>query len=65
MEVFTWSLVILIPSWISKSVLEIVGLEENIEVRITAIGTEFILGRSIIDRYCVLFDHGERVIIER
>ena len=45
--------------------LEIVGLEENIEVRITAIGTEFILGRSIIDRYCVLFDHGERVIIER
>ncbi len=45
--------------------LDIVGLEENIEVRITAIGTEFILGRSIIDRYCVLFDHGERVIIER
>ena len=45
--------------------LEIVGLEENIEVRISAIGTEFILGRSIIDRYCVLFDHGGSVIIER
>jgi hypothetical protein len=46
-------------------VLEIVGLVENIEVRITAVGNEFIMGRSVIDRYCVTFDHGDRVIVER
>ena len=45
--------------------LEIIGLRENIEVRITAIGTEFIIGRAVIDRYCIMFDHGMRVIIER
>jgi len=45
--------------------LELVGLEENIEVRITAVENEFIIGRSVIDRYCVTFDHGDRVIVER
>ena len=45
--------------------LEIIGLEENIEARITAIGNEFIIGKAVIDRYCITFDHGERVIIER
>jgi len=31
----------------------------------TAVGNEFIMGRSVIDRYCVTFDHGGKVIVER
>ncbi|MBT9158840.1 MAG: hypothetical protein AAGB97_01125 [Dehalococcoidia bacterium] len=45
--------------------VEIVGLPDNIEARITAIGNEFIIGRAIIDRYRLILDHGKRVQIER
>jgi predicted aspartyl protease len=45
--------------------VEIVGLPDNIEARITAIGNEFILGRAIIDRYRLILDHGKSVQVER
>lgn len=45
--------------------LEITGMGERTEARITAIGSEFIIGRAVIDCYYITLDHGERVIIER
>jgi hypothetical protein len=36
-----------------------VGVEKEILVK------ELKEGRSVIDRYCVTFDHGDRVIVER
>ena len=44
--------------------LEILGLPPIRDVAITFLGEEFILGRGIIDRYKVTFDHGEKVILE-
>ena len=44
--------------------LEVIGLVPIPLLPITAIGEEFILGRGIMNRYNVCFDHGQRVIIE-
>lgn len=41
-----------------------IGQYDAIPARIAVLGTETILVRGIIDRYSVLFDHGERVVIE-
>ncbi len=41
-----------------------VGDFDPVPARIAALGTEVILGRGIIDRYRVIFDHGERVVVE-
>lgn len=43
--------------------LEIIGTPPII-VSITALGDEFILGRGVIDRFKVIFDHGKRVTLE-
>ena len=43
--------------------LEIVGLPSIPSIAIIALGTEYVLGRGILDRFEVVFDHGERVII--
>jgi predicted aspartyl protease len=43
--------------------LEIVGLPSAFAA-ITVLGTEYILGRGIIDRFRVTFDHGRRIIVE-
>jgi predicted aspartyl protease len=43
--------------------VEIVGLPP-IPAALIALGNEFILGRGIIDRFKVTFEHGERVIVE-
>ena len=45
--------------------LEIIGLDERIDARITALGEEFIIGRRVIDRYRLILDHGEKVIVEK
>ena len=43
----------------------IVGLNEVITSRILVMGSEFLLGRRILDRYRVTFDRGQQVIVER
>ena len=45
--------------------VRIIGLPDNIEAHITAIGNEFIIGRAVIDQYRVILDHGRRVDVER
>ena len=45
--------------------VRIIGLSDNIEARITAIGNEFIIGRALIDQYRVVLDHGRRVDVEK
>jgi len=45
--------------------VKIIGLSDNIEARITAIGNEFIIGRALIDQYRVILDHGRRVEVEK
>lgn len=43
--------------------LEIFGLPPIPEIVVTVLGTDYILGRGIIDRYEVTLDHGERLIV--
>ncbi len=45
--------------------VEIVGIHEPILSRILALGSEFLSGRRILDRYRVTFDRGQQVIVER
>jgi predicted aspartyl protease len=43
--------------------IEIVGFPPISEVSITVLGGEYLLGRGILDRFEVTFDHGRRVIV--
>ena len=43
--------------------VEIVGLAP-VPAAVTLVGSEFILGRGVIDRFRVTFDHGSYVIAE-
>ena len=43
--------------------LEIVGLSLIPSIAVIALGTEYVLGRGVLDRFEVVFDHGERVIV--
>lgn len=43
--------------------VEIVGLG-SVPAAITILGTDYILGRGVLDRFKVTLDHGERVVIE-
>lgn len=43
--------------------VEVVGFPP-FNARVGALGKEYILGREAIDRFRVIFDHGERVIVE-
>lgn len=43
--------------------VEVVGLPPVLDVTITVLGDEYILGTRIIDRFEVTFDHGTRVIV--
>lgn len=44
--------------------VEIVGLEETFTALIVSLGDEFLIGRGVIDRLRVTFDHGQRVEVE-
>lgn len=44
-------------------VLDLVGIG-SFSVRVATLGDEYIIGRGIIDRLRVTFDHGQRVIVE-
>ena len=37
---------------------------DPVSAEITALGGETVIGRGVIDRYRVVFDHGERVVVE-
>ena len=43
--------------------VEIVGLSQIQGVVATALGSEYILGRRILDRFEITLDHGQRVIL--
>ncbi len=38
------------------------GLQPLVQARITCLGTEVILGRAVVDRFSVTFDHGQHII---
>jgi hypothetical protein len=44
--------------------VQIVGLGQQFSGRILALGTEFLLGRQMMDRLKLTFDHGQRVFVE-
>lgn len=44
--------------------IEISGLGLSLPSRITLLGNDFVLGRAIIDRLKVTFDHGRRIEVE-
>ena len=44
--------------------VEVLGISPISGLRVVFMGDEFILGRGIIDRFKVTFDHGQRIIVE-
>lgn len=42
----------------------LLGLDISLPASILALGDEMILGRHIVDRFWVTFDHGQRVLLE-
>ena len=47
-----------------RSEIQVSGLPLTIPARITFLGEEYLLGRGIIDRVRMTFDHGQRLILE-
>lgn len=45
--------------------IEIPGLGTSLSARITSLGNEFLIGRGVIDRFRVVFNHGQRIEIEQ
>ena len=43
---------------------EVLGASPIPGLRVVFMGDEFILGRGVIDRFKVTFDHGQRIIVE-
>ena len=44
--------------------LEILGLPFIANIAVTMLGSDYILGRRVIDRYEVTLDHGERLTVK-
>ncbi len=44
-----------------RGTVRIVGLEQLVQAQITCLGTEVILGRAVVDRFAITFDHGHRI----
>lgn len=44
--------------------IELVGFGYRMPARITCLGEEWILGRSVLDRLRVVFDRGEKIQVE-
>ena len=40
------------------------GLAINIPARITLLGEEYLVGRGVVDRLRMTFDHGQRLLLE-
>ena len=45
-----------------RGTIAITGLPPVVHARITCLGTEAILGRAVLDRFAITFDHGRRII---
>lgn len=45
-----------------RGTVGITGLQPHVQARITCLGTEIILGRAVVDRFAITFDHGQRII---
>jgi len=45
-----------------RGTVAITGLQAVIQARITCLSTEIILGRAVVDRFAITFDHGRRII---
>ncbi len=46
----------------SRGIVAIAGLPSVVQARIMCLGTEIILGRAVVDRFAITFDHGQRVV---
>lgn len=44
--------------------VEILGLSSPLSGIITVLGNDYVLGRGILDRFRITFDHGQKVILE-
>jgi hypothetical protein len=44
--------------------IHVSGLAVTIPARITLLGEEYLVGRGIVDRLRLTFDHGQRLLIE-
>ncbi len=53
---------VLAPYYLATA--EIVGLQGSFAVVVSALGDEAMIGRSLIARFTVIFDHGQRLIVE-
>jgi hypothetical protein len=40
------------------------GLKITIPARITVLGEEYLVGRGVVDRLRMTFDHGQRLMLE-
>lgn len=45
-----------------RGTVAITGLQRVVQARITCLGSEIILGRAVVDRFAITFDHGQRII---
>lgn len=45
-----------------RGAVAITGLNRVVQARITCLGTEIVLGRGVVDRFAITFDHGRRMI---
>ena len=54
----------MVPAQAYFGSLELIGLTDPLDAWIVALGNEYILGRAVIDRFRLTFDHGARLIAE-
>ena len=54
--------IVRVPVYIGE--VEVLGASPIPGLRVVFMGDEFILGRGVIDRFKVTFDHGQRIIVE-
>lgn len=44
--------------------VEVIGVSEPLPARVTSLGREVLIGRGLVDRWRVTFDHGQRILVE-
>jgi len=47
-----------------RGTIQVAGLPNVIPAIILVLGDEFIVGRAVLDRFWVTFDHGRRLVVE-
>lgn len=62
---FTWKLAdgSFVETPVYHGIVQVVGLK-SVPALITVLGDDYVLGRGVIDRFKVSFDHGRKVVVE-